>query len=95
MSTKTQPAPNPAATGVFSNLLAFLRRLEEARIPYTIRHSRADAVMVEIVVPGERWEVDFLEDGDVDVEIFRSVGGVQAANGLLDQLIQSHRSEEE
>ncbi len=95
MSTHTQPAPTPAATGVFSNLLGFLRRLEEARIPYTIRHSRDDAVMVEVVVPGERWEVDFLEDGDVDVEVFRSAGGVQAADGLLDQLICTHRSDAE
>lgn len=85
-------APKGDVGDVFGNLLAFLRRLGEARIPYTLRHSRDDAVMVQVTVPGERWEIDFLEDGDVDVEVFRS-GGVTAADGLIDQLIQTHRSD--
>ncbi len=98
MSVRTPVAPSVAvaphgANGdVFGSLLSFLRRLSEARIPYTLRHSRDDAVMVEVTVPGERWEVDFLEDGDVDVEVFRG-GGVTAADGLLDQLIRTHRSD--
>jgi len=95
MSPQTQTVGVSTSRGVFSDLLAFLRRLEAARIHYTLRHSRDDAVMVEIAVPGERWEVDFLEDGDVDVEVFRSDGGVKAADGLLDQLIQTHRSDTE
>jgi len=28
--------------------------------------------MVEIAVPGERWEVEFFEDGTVETEIFRA-----------------------
>ena len=28
--------------------------------------------MVEVVVPGQRWEVEFLDDGTVDVEKFIS-----------------------
>lgn len=95
MTTQAPPAPTRATTDVFSALLAFLQRLETARIPYSLRHSRADAVMVEVTVPGERWEIDFLADGDVDVEVFRSAGGVQAADGLLDQLIQTYRSDAE
>jgi hypothetical protein len=95
MNTQTHPAPPPAATGVFSGLLAFLRRLDAAHIRYTLRRSRDDAVMVQVAVPGERWEIDFLEDGDIDVEVFRSAGGVTAADGLLDQLIQTHRSDAE
>ena len=91
------PAPSrpPAGSdpgGVFAALLDFLRRLSDARIPYTLRHSRDDAVMVEVAVPGERWEIDFLEDGDVDVEVFRG-GGVTAADGQLDRLIDAHRSD--
>jgi hypothetical protein len=98
MSVRTPVAPVAAlqptsnSSDVFGHLLGFLRRLTEARIPYTLRHSRDDAVMVEVVVPGERWEVDFLEDGDVDVEVFRS-SGVTAADGLIDRLIQTHRSD--
>jgi hypothetical protein len=90
VSTQIQPPTATGTAGVFSNLLGFLNRLQEARIPYSIRHSRSDAVMVRVVVPGERWEIDFLEDGDIDVEVFRSVHGVVAADGLLDDLIRTH-----
>lgn len=82
-----------SSADVFGKLLEFLRRLSAARIPYTLRRSRDDAVMVEIAVPGERWEVDFLEDGDVDVEVFRTSGVVSADSGLLDRLIDTHRSD--
>lgn len=84
-STPTRIAP----ANVFHELLAFLQRLKDAKIAHTIRHSRPDAVMVEIVVPGERWEVDFLEDGDIDVEVFRSADGVFAADDHLDRLIET------
>lgn len=30
--------------------------------------------MVEVAVPGERWEVEFFADGEVAVEVFRSAG---------------------
>jgi len=77
-------------TDVFGHLLFVMNRLAAARIPYTLRHSRDDAVMIEVTVPGERWEIDFLEDGDVDVEVFRSTGGVTADAGRIDQLIATH-----
>ena len=32
--------------------------------------------MVEIAVPGERWEVEFFADGTVEVERFVSEGGI-------------------
>jgi len=40
--------------------------------------------MVEIAVPGERWEVEFLVDGSIDVEIFRSSGDIMSADALDD-----------
>jgi hypothetical protein len=60
----------------FSQLLDFLRRLDKAKIAYDLRHSREDALMVEINVPGERWEVEFLEDDEIEVERFRSNGHI-------------------
>lgn len=30
--------------------------------------------MVEVAVPGERWEAEFFADGEVAVEVFRSAG---------------------
>jgi hypothetical protein len=72
------------STDVFSKLLTFLRRLERAKIAYRLRHSRDDAIMVWINVPGERWEVEFLEDGDIDVEVFRSGGHIDDESALQD-----------
>lgn len=95
MNTQIQMPTATGTAGLFSNLLAFLNRLQDAHIPYSIRHSRSDAVMVRVVVPGERWEIDFLEDGEVDVEVFRSSEGVVAADGLLDHLINTYRSDTE
>lgn len=56
--------------------LRFLNRLEEEKIYYRLNKVREEAVMAEIAVPGERWEVEFMEDGSVEVERFVSVDGV-------------------
>jgi hypothetical protein len=58
----------------YSRLLSFLSTLEDKKIAYSLNHVRDDAVMVEVAVPGERWEVEFLSDGTVDVERFVSTG---------------------
>ena len=56
-------------------LIKFLNKLEEKKIYYTLNKVR-DAVMVEIAVPGERWEVEFFADGTVEVERFVSEGEI-------------------
>ena len=63
-------------------LLEFLVQLKQAGIYYTLAHNRDEAVMVLIAVPGERWEVEFLADGTIDVEIFVSSGGVKGPESL-------------
>lgn len=68
----------------FTQLLEFLRRLAKAKIAYTLRHSRDDAIMVMINVPGECWEVEFLEDDEIEVERFRSNGHIADASVLDD-----------
>jgi hypothetical protein len=68
-------------------LLEFLRQLEQHRISYRLEHNRADAVMVLIAVPGQRWEVEFFEDGQVEVERFVSGGDIQGEE-LLEDLIR-------
>jgi hypothetical protein len=72
-------------TDKFSQLLDFLERLEKAKIGYSLRHSREDALMVEIRVPGERWEVEFLRDDEIEIERLRSNGRIEDAS-LLDVL---------
>src|SRR5262245_30213501 len=60
----------------FSRLLAFLERLDQAKIPYRMRHSRDDALMVIAFAPGQYWEIEFLEDGDIEIERYRSDGHI-------------------
>ena len=55
-------------------LLNFLSDLDAAHIHFVLKHIRHDTIMVFITVPGERWEVEFYADGNVDVEVFRSIG---------------------
>ena len=38
--------------------------------------------MVEVAVPGQRWEIEFLEDGTVDIEKFISDKDMYDANEL-------------
>jgi hypothetical protein len=59
-----------------SDLVALLRRLESARIAYRLERIRDDAVAIEVTVPGERWEIEWLESGEVEIEIFRSSGEI-------------------
>ncbi|MEN1937919.1 hypothetical protein AAIE21_20635 [Paenibacillus sp. 102] len=48
----------------------FLNRLEENHIFYKLSKMRRESVMVEVAVPGQRWEIEFMEDGTVEVEKF-------------------------
>jgi hypothetical protein len=68
-------------------LLSFLRRLKAAHIHYRLSDPTGGAVMVGVAVPGERWEIEFHEDGQVGVEVFGGSKGVQGP-ALLDDLFQ-------
>lgn len=65
----------------FRKLLAFLDQLEQAKIWYRLEHVR-DSIMVTASIPGERWEVEFFADGDVEVERFRSSGKIEGEDAL-------------
>lgn len=71
-----------------SKALAFLVRLQAAKIWYRLEHVR-DSLLVSIAVPGERWEVEFFEDGHVEVERFISAGAIEDED-TLDNLIATH-----
>jgi hypothetical protein len=57
-----------------TDLLDFLDRLKAVSIHYEISNPTPRAILINIAVPGERWEVEFQEDGEVGVEVFRSLG---------------------
>jgi hypothetical protein len=63
-------------TDLFHRFLAFLQRLDKAKISYRLQNYREGALSVLARAPGEYWEIDFLEDGTVDVERFRSGGEI-------------------
>lgn len=72
-----------------ADLSAFLLRLEEARIHFRLTSVREGAVMVQVTVPGERWEVEFFPDHPLEIEIFRSDGSISDAS-LLKRLFSEH-----
>lgn len=57
-------------------LNVFLNELEERKIYYKLNKVRSEAIMVEIALPGQRWEVEFMDDGSIEIEKFISDGGV-------------------
>jgi hypothetical protein len=63
-------------------ILRFLNRLDKEKIPYTIGHFSADSLTVTVVVPGQRWEVQFMGDGEIGIEKFRSNGDIQEGSEL-------------
>jgi hypothetical protein len=51
----------------FDKLVKFLPKWEKQAIDYTLAYHRDEAMMVIVPVPGERWEIEFLSDGWVEV----------------------------
>jgi hypothetical protein len=72
-----------------TRLLSLLNDLRKGKIHYRLDQHREDAIMVEVAVPGERWEVEFLDDGSVEAEVFRSNGTIHDSSAL-DDLIRRH-----
>jgi hypothetical protein len=59
-----------------SKLTSLLDRLDEAEIHYTLSSVSEGAIMVGIDASGEHWEVEFMNDGDIEIEIFKSDGQI-------------------
>lgn len=69
-----------------NKLLNFLSELEERNIHYRLEHNRDEFIMVNVVIPGERWEVEFSADGNVEIEIFKNSEGVFTDDRLLKEI---------
>lgn len=81
----------------YRQLLDLMRRLQEARISYSLRQSRDDAIMIEVNVPGQRWEIEFVDYEDevhVEVERFISNGHIDDESAL-DELFANFSDKEE
>jgi hypothetical protein len=63
------------------HLLQFISQLDAAKISYSLNSVR-EAIMICISVPGERWEVEFFSDGNIEVERFISTGSITGEEEL-------------
>jgi hypothetical protein len=66
------------------DLLDLLERLKAAQIYYTLSDHTGNAVMVEVAVPGERWEIEIHADGQIGIEVFVSNGVIRDEKHLED-----------
>lgn len=71
----------------WAELLALLKRLSDARIHYRLSQFREDSIAVEVAVPGERWEIEYMADGAIEIERFRSDGRIRDQSAL-DELFE-------
>jgi hypothetical protein len=66
-----------AAPDQFRRLVEFLNELDERSITYDLTLGRSDGLRVTVMpFPGQLWEIDFLLDGQIDIERFLSEGDV-------------------
>jgi len=66
-------------------LTNFLDRLDGADIHYTLTSVREGAIVVGVTVPEQRWEIEFMADGDIEVEIFKRDGAIRDFS-VIDEL---------
>ncbi len=66
--------------------MEIIRALKEAQIHYRVDQNRYDGISIEATVPGERWEIDVLEDGEVDFERFVSNGSVHGEEEMTAEI---------
>lgn len=66
-------------------LIDFLDKLDDKEIYYRLNRV-SDSILVEVAVPGQRWEVEFDRNGHVQIERFISEGFIMdetSIEGLL------------
>jgi len=68
-------------------LLKFGEELSERRARFLVSVDRSDAVMVSLYVPGELWEIEFFNDGRIEVERFLSQG-VEVRPDVLNEALR-------
>jgi hypothetical protein len=69
-----------------STATEFHRALERRHVPHEFRIARDEALMMSAAVPGERWEIEFFDDGRIELERFVSQGVVESPGALAELL---------
>ena len=81
-------------TNALKKLLALSDQLKAANIHHEVTRYREDGVSIIATVPGERWEIDVLDDGEIVVEVYKSQGGCRGEDSLK-ELFERHLDETE
>jgi hypothetical protein len=71
---------------VFEKAYELCRALDARRVPYVLNLTRPEALMLSVAVPGERWEIEFFEDGHIELERFVS-SGAEAEPAAAEKLL--------
>lgn len=61
----------------------FLNELDNRKIYYKLSKVRPESIMVEVAVPGQRWEIEFMNDGTTEIEKFISDGSYYDEKELI------------
>ena len=65
-------------------IFEFIRELDGSRTHYVLTSGREGAVMVQVTLPGERWEIEFFDDRQPEIEVFLSNGSMFGPEKLAD-----------
>ncbi len=80
---------------MFTVFNALRERLSAADLTYTSAAYRDDAMSLLVNEPGHYWEIDVLEDGTIDVEVYASRGLSEDPMGDIDDLIRRNSDDDE
>ena len=69
-----------------SKATEFRRELDRRHVAYEFRIVRDEALMMSVPLPGERWEIEFFDDGRIELERFVSQGVAEAPSALAELL---------
>ena len=58
------------------SLYSFLMELDKRKIHYNLHRIRHESIMVDVAVPGQRWEIELMQDGTIEIEKFISDGHI-------------------
>ena len=75
-------------------LTSFLDRLDDADIHYVLSSVREGAILVTVSIQDERWEVEFMADGEIEIEIFTSDGEIHDES-MIDELFEREDEDDE
>ncbi len=82
MEKKIFPRKSASGMDVLKDLNNFLNTLEDNKIFYRLSKIRRESVMVEVAVPGQRWEIEFMDNGSIEIEKFFSEGTIHGSEEL-------------